>query len=302
METILITGASGLIGSKLTPLLQQKGYRVIHMSRTIPKNAAVETFLWDVHKQIIDHTAIQQADYLIHLAGANLADKKWTTSQKKEIIDSRVESLHLLFKSIQKTNRQLKGFICSSATGIYGAVTSETIFRESDLPAEDFLGITCKLWEGAAETIAKLDIRTVKLRTGVVLSEKGGALEKIAKPVRFLVGAPFGTGKQYFPWIHIDDLCAIYIKALEDYSMNGPYNAVAPEHVTNKIFIKTIASVLHKPLIMPAIPAFLLKLIFGEMAVTILEGSRVSCKKIEAAGFAFEYKTLEKAVTHLLPS
>lgn len=300
METILITGASGLIGSKLTPLLQQKGYRVIHLSRSIPEKAGVETFLWDVQKQTIDNESVQQADYIIHLAGANIADERWTTSRKKEIIDSRVDSAHLLFKSIQMTNTTIKAFISASAVGIYGAITSEKIFTESELPAEDFLGITCKLWEGAAETIAKLEIRTVKLRTGIVLSEKGGALEKMAKPIRFFAGAPLGSGKQYMPWIHIDDLCDMYIKAIEDHSMFGAYNAVAPEHITNTALTKAIAGRLHRPLIMPNIPAFLLKLIFGELAIAVLEGSRVSCKKIEDAGFIFKYNQVHKALENLL--
>ncbi|HSH65051.1 MAG TPA: NAD-dependent epimerase/dehydratase family protein, partial [Bacteroidia bacterium] len=157
METVLITGASGLIGSSLTPLLKKRGYRVTHLSRSIPENAMVETFIWDVRNQTIDIQAIEEADYIIHLAGAGIADKKWTTSRKKEIIDSRVESTHLIFKTLQKANKRLKGFVSASAIGIYGAVTSEKIFSETDTPATDFLGVTCKLWEGAAETIAKLD-------------------------------------------------------------------------------------------------------------------------------------------------
>lgn len=300
METILITGASGLIGQKLTPLFLRKGYRVIHLSRTLPARPAVETFLWDVQKQTIDNDAIQQADYIIHLAGANISDKRWTASRKKEIIDSRVDSLHLLFKSIQRTNKQLKAFVSASATGIYGALTTEKIFSEGDPPAEDFLGTTCKLWEGAAETIAKLEIRTVKLRTGIVLSENGGALEKMVKPVKLFVGAPLGSGKQYFPWIHIDDLCEIYLKAIEDNSLYGPYNAVAPEHITNKAFTEHIAHLLKRPLILPNVPSFLLKLAVGELAIAVLEGSRVSCKRIEESGFIFTYNTVDKALRHLL--
>ena len=301
METVLITGANGLIGKRLTFLLQQKGYRVIHLSRNLPKTSAVETFLWDVNKQTIDEKAIREADYIIHLAGAGIADKKWTKKWKKEIIDSRVESIHLLFKAIQKTNTTIKAFISASGAGIYGATTSENIFTETDLPATDFLGITCKLWEGAAETISRLNIRTVKLRTGIVLSRNGGALEKMARPVKLFVGSPLGSGKQYIPWIHLDDLCAIYIQAMEDTSMQGAYNAVAPEHVTNEGFTTLIAKALHRPLVMPNVPAFLLQWILGEMSVTVLNGSRVSCKKLEAAGFVFRYKTLDSAFKSLFP-
>lgn len=301
METVLITGASGLIGKRLTFLLQQRGYRVIHVSRNLPKTTAIETFLWDVHKQTIDAKAIQEADYIIHLAGAGIADKKWTQKWKKEIIDSRVESIHLLFKAIQKTNKNIKAFISASGTGIYGAITSETIFTETDLPATDFLGITCKLWEGAAETISRLNIRTVKIRTGIVLSSNGGAIEKMAKPVKLFVGSPLGSGNQYIPWIHLDDLCAIYIKAIEDVTIQGAYNAVAPEHVTNEHFTIQMAKTLHRPLLMPNVPAFLLRWILGEMAVAILNGSRVSCKKLENAGFVFQYNTLNSAFKSLFP-
>lgn len=299
METVLITGASGLIGTHLSPLLQRKGYRVIHLSREIPLKSTFETFQWDVHEQTIDEKAIEQADYIIHLAGAGIADKKWTGLRKKEIIDSRVESIHLLFKTIQKTNATIKCFVSASGIGIYGATTSEIIFSETDSPANDFLGITCKLWEGAAEIIAKLNIRTVKLRTGIVLSEKGGALAKMAKPIHLFVGSPLGSGKQYMPWIHLDDLCEIYMQAIEDVSMNGPYNAVAPEHITNDYFTRMLAKALKRPLMMPNVPAFLLKFILGEMSAAVLNGSRVSCKKLEATGFTFQYDTLNKALKNL---
>lgn len=302
MKTVLITGASGLIGTHLTPLLQQKGYRVIHLNRSIPKEPTMETYLWDVHKQTIDERAVKEADYIIHLAGAGIADKNWTTERKKEIIDSRTESIHLLFKTIQQANTSLKGFISSSAVGIYGAVTSEKIYSETDLPAADFLGITCKLWEGAAETIAKLGIRVVKIRTGVVLSAKDGALNKMAAPIRFFIGSPLGTGKQYIPWIHIDDICNIYLKAIEDEKMQGAYNAVAPEHITNKQLTKAIARTVHRPLLMPNVPSFLLNLLFGEMSDVVLKGSRISCKKIQEQGFVFKYDQLDAALKNLLPT
>jgi uncharacterized protein (TIGR01777 family) len=302
METVLMTGASGLIGTHLTPLLQQKGYRVIHLNRSISKGSTVATYLWDVHKQLIDERAVKEADYIIHLAGAGIADKNWTGERKKEIIDSRTEGIHLLSKTIQQTNTTLKGFISSSAVGIYGAVTTEKIYSETDLAAPDFLGITCKLWEGAAEMIAKLDIRVCKIRTGVVLSEKNGALKKMATPIRFFIGSPLGTGKQYVPWIHIDDLCNIYLKAIEDEKMQSVYNAVAPEHVTNEELTRAIARALHRPLLMPNVPSFLLNILFGEMSVVVLKGSRVSCKKIQDEGFAFKYNKLDDALNNLFSS
>lgn len=299
METVLITGASGLIGNRLTSLLQKRGYRVTHLSRKITGKSTVETFQWDVKKQTIDERAVEEADYIVHLAGAGIADKKWTASRKKEIIDSRTEGIHLLFKTIQKTHTTIKCFVSASGIGIYGAATREHIFTETDLPATDFLGITCKLWEGAAETIAKLGIRTVKLRTGIVLSEKGGALPKMAKPIQLFVGSPLGSGQQYMPWIHLDDVCAIYIKAIEDESMSGPYNAVAPEHTTNACFTHLLANALHRPLIMPNVPSFLLKFILGEMSIAVLQGSRASCNKLVSTGYLFKYDTLRKAMKQL---
>jgi uncharacterized protein (TIGR01777 family) len=300
MKTVLITGASGLIGTHLTPLLQQKGYRVTHLSRSSPKKSNIETYLWDVRKQTIDERAVKEADYIIHLAGAGIADKKWTKERKKEIIDSRIESTLLLFKIIQQTNTSLKGFISSSAAGIYGAITTEKIYSESDPAAADFLGITCKLWEEAADAISKLNVRVLKIRTGVVLSEKGGALKRMTKPIRFFAGSPLGDGKQYVPWVHLDDICNIYLKAIEDETMQGAYNAVAPEYVTNKELTQAIAYMLHRPLLMPNVPVFLLKILFGEMAVVVLTGSRISCKKLEAAGFVFKYNQLDQALKNLL--
>lgn len=299
METVLITGASGLVGQHLTPLLQQKGYRVVHLSRSVPEKAGVETFKWDVHKQEIDARAVEQADYIIHLAGAAIADKEWSNERKKEIIGSRVESTHLLFKALLHTPKKLKGFVSASAIGYYGAVFSERIYTETDPAGTDFVAITCKFWEGAAETVAKLGIRVVKIRTGIVLSTQGGALPKMAKPVKFFIGSSLGTGKQYVPWIHIEDLCSIYLKAIEDPSMHGPYNAVAPEGVTNKDFIRSLAKVLHRPLILPPVPAFLINFIFGELAQLVLKGSRVSCQKIENAGYHFKFKTLFSALANL---
>ncbi|HET6226068.1 MAG TPA: TIGR01777 family oxidoreductase [Bacteroidia bacterium] len=299
METILITGASGLIGTHLTVQLKEKGYRVIHLSRSAAKKSDVETFEWNVEKQTIDEQAVKEADYIIHLAGEGITHHRWSETQKKEIIDSRVKSIELLFNTLQKTNKALKGFVSASGVGIYGGITTEKIYTEKDSPYSDFLGMVCKKWEEAATSISQLGIRVVKFRTGVVLWKDGGALKKIAMPVKFYVGSPLGSGRQYVPWIHLDDICGLYIKAIEDTQMQGAYNAVAPEHVTNKTLTKMIARVLHRPLIMPNVPGFILKMFLGKMAVVVLEGSRVSNKKIEHAGYRFKFPTLNSALNHL---
>jgi hypothetical protein len=299
METILITGASGLIGKHLTVLLKEKGYRVIHLSRSASKKNDTETFVWNIHKQTIDEQAVIQADHIIHLAGDGITHHRWSEAQKKEIIDSRVESIHLLYKTLQKTNKTLKSFVSASGIGIYGGITTQKIYSETDPPATDFLGTACEKWEDAATSISQLGIRVVKLRTGIVLWKNGGALKKIAMPVKFFIGSPLGSGQQYMPWIHLDDICAMYLKALEDTKLHGPYNAIAPEHITNNSLTKMIAHVLHRPLFLPNVPGAILKLLLGEMAVVVLEGSRASSKKIQEAGFEFKYPTVKGALKEL---
>lgn len=300
MQTILITGASGLIGTHLTPMLQSKGYRVIHLSRAAGNKNGIETFTWNVGKKIIDDKAVEQADYIIHLAGAGIADKKWTEERKKEIIGSRTDSTRLLFESLKRSNKKLDAFISASAIGYYGAVTSEKIFTEEDPAENDFMGTCCKLWEESVEPVTALGMRTVKIRVGIVLANDGGALPKMAAPVKFGIGSALGTGKQYTPWIHIDDICGIFIKAIEDENMHGVYNGVAPGPVTNYDLTKAIAKVLHKPFFMPNVPVFVLKVLFGKMTAMFLEGSRVSSAKTEIAGYVFKFRKMEDALADLL--
>jgi uncharacterized protein (TIGR01777 family) len=296
METVLITGGTGLICNQLTFLLKSKGYEVIHLSRNISKKQHAPTYLWDVEKKTIDAQAIEKADYIIHLAGAGIGDKRWTTKRKKEIINSRINSANLLFEAIKNSNKKIKAFVSSSSFGFYGAITTSTIFFEQDKAANDFLGHTCKLWENSTLPISEMGIRTVIIRTGVVLGKNASALEKIMVPVKLGIGSPIGDGKQYMPWIHLDDICGIYLKAIKDNQMTGIYNAVAPEHITNAIFMKTVADVLKKPFIFPNVPAFIIKLIVGEMSVIVLKGSKVSPQKIMAAGFKFKFTTVKNAL------
>lgn len=300
MEKVLITGGSGIVGKHLSHKLQERGYSVAILSRAKMQTAGVMVYIWNLNNSEIEEKAINNVDYIIHLAGANIGEKRWTKARKRLIVDSRVKTAELILKKVKEQNEGLKAFISASAIGYYGSITSDKIFKETDLPSNDFLGNTCKEWEDILDRFKELKIRTVKIRTGVVLTEKKGALSKIIVPVRIGLGSAIGSGKQYMPWIHIDDLCEIYIKAIEDKQMNGAYNAVAPDHKTNKDFTKILASVLNKPFWFTKIPSSLMKLIFGEMSVLLLKGSRVSADKILEAGYKFQFPDLKSALTNLI--
>ena len=277
MKKVLITGGTGLIGKRLSFLLASKGYEVSVLSRSKSPESKYTTFVWNVKDQFIEEEAFKDLDYIIHLAGAGIADKKWSEKRKKEIIDSRVQSTNLLYNTSKRLKTPLKAFISASATGYYGSVTTATIFTETDQPANDFLGKVCRLWEESIFQFKNDKTRTVALRTGIVLSNDGGALKKMKTPLV----TPLGDGKQYMPWIHIDDLCEIYIKAIEDEDFEGAYNAIAPEHITNYSFSKAIAKTFKIPFLPIGAPSFILKIVFGKMATIILNGSRVSTGKIE---------------------
>lgn len=300
MEKVLITGGSGIVGRHLSHKLQERGYSVAILSRAKMQTAGVMVYTWNLNNSEIEEKAINNVDYIIHLAGANIGEKRWTKARKQLIVDSRVKTAELIFKKVKEQNKGLKAFISASAIGYYGTITSDIIFKETDLPSDDFLGNTCKEWEDIVDRFKELKIRTVKIRTGVVLTEKKGALSKIITPVKMGIASAIGSGEQYLPWIHIDDLCEIYIKAIEDKQMNGAYNAVAPDYKTNKDFTKILASVLNKPFWFPKIPASLMKLIFGEMSVLLLKGSRVSADKILEAGYKFQFPDLKSALTNLI--
>ena len=300
MGNVLISGGNGLVGRRLSEMLVDKGYRVIILSRNPDRSSIYQNYFWDPDRNLIDSKAITEADYIVHLAGENLGEKRWSTRRKKQIIDSRVKTGELLFNKAKETDGRLKAFISASAIGYYGSVTSERIFTESDPPAADFAAEVCRLWEKEALKFADAGVRTVIIRTGIVLSAKGGALEKLVLVARFGVGSPIGSGNQYLPWIHIEDLCNIYVKAIEENTMSGIYNAVAPESNTNRDFTKLIASMLHRPYIAPPVPEFVMKLLYGEMASMLLEGSRVSPDKLKQSGFNFMFPDLRNALADLL--
>lgn len=297
-KRILITGASGLIGKTLTQALLGKGYDVRHLSRN-KKNEGIPTYIWDVQSGMIDQEALKGSDVIIHLAGENVASQRWTAQRKKEILESRTRSTRLLFNALKSTNHAVSTFVSASAVGYYG-FQGDHVFFESHPPGNDFLAKVVKAWEDEAVHIESLGVRTVRLRIGVVLSNKGGALVPIVKSVKAMVGAPLGTGSQWMSWIHIDDLCEMFIKAIEDPNMAGAYNAVAPNPVTNRTLTQAVGEVLGKPLLLPNVPAFVLKAMFGEMSEIVLNGSRVSSAKVEQAGFTFKFPDIHEALRDLL--
>jgi len=300
MENVLITGGTGLIGRHLSKRLKDSGYSVALLSRKPASNSGLKVYTWDPDSGAIDPEAISTADYIIHLAGAGLGDRRWSEKRKKEILDSRILSARLITTRLKETGRRPKAFISASGTGYYGSATSEQIFNESDESGADFIGEVCRRWEEAAGEAGKIGIRTVIIRTGIVLTKRGGALPRMALPARFGIGSPLGNGRQYVPWIHVDDLCGIYIKAMGDQRMSGPYNATAPEHINNSRLMETISGVMGRPFFFPAIPSFIFKILYGEMASILLNGSRVSAEKIIESGYVFSYSDLESALRNLL--
>lgn len=298
--TVLITGGSGLIGRYLTSLLLGEGYTVSHLSRKQDQFGRVRVFRWDPGRGILDPSALEGVDYIIHLAGANIGERRWTKARKAEIINSRVESAKLLHRVVNENGISLRAYISASATGYYGAVTSEHIYTEDDSPADDFLGTTCRLWEDAAALFSGSGIRTVKIRTGVVMEKNDSALKRMMVPARFGLFPVVAGGKQYMPWIHISDLCNIYLKALEDSSMTGAYNAVAPEHITHREFMSALASAMGKRGFYPPVPAFLLRAVLGQMADVVVKGSRVSSGKIMSEGFSFRYPGINGALENIM--
>jgi uncharacterized protein (TIGR01777 family) len=303
MQTVLITGGTGLVGKALTSLLIKKGYKVIILTRKINSNnledSNISYALWDIKKQLIDNEAIAKADYIIHLAGAGVMDKEWTEEYKKEIISSRIDSATLITNSLKNNTNKVKAVISASAIGWYKA--SDTVHTE-DEPADDsFLGQTCKLWEDSVATILQLNKRLVTLRIGIVLSKDGGALKEFITPLQFGVAAILGTGQQMISWITVDDLCRLFLFAIENEKIKGVYNAVAPNPVTNKMLTLTLAKKMKRNFYLPIhVPTFILKTMLGGRSIEILKSTNASCQKIISAGFNFLHPNIENALEDIL--
>lgn len=304
MATILITGGTGLTGRALTEALLKKGHQLIILSRRIPEVPVQHDLsyaLWDVNKQSIDEQAVLSADYIVHLAGAGVVEKKWTEAYKKEIVDSRTNSSRLLIDTLKKYPNKVKAVISASAIGWYGADTGHGAFTETDSPDKSFLGDTCRLWEESIEPVTQLGKRLVKFRIGIVLSNEGGALAEFKKPLQVGVAAILGNGKQMISWIHIDDLVNMYIHAIENEALTGSYNAVSPLPVNNSTLTLTLAKAMNPKFFIPIhVPPFLLKLVMGQRSIEILKSAIVSCKKIRETGFDFLYPSIEAAIANLV--
>ncbi len=308
METILLTGGTGMIGTHLQNFLIEKGYSVIVLVRNETKikssNKNISYAKWNVENEEIDKDAIAIADYIIHLAGANVAEKRWTDKRKKEIVESRTKSGALLVKSLKEIPNKIKAVISASAIGWYGADTNESKqhgFKEDAPAADDFLGNTVKLWEESIHPAEKLYKRLCIFRFGIVLSHSGGALEAFKKPLKFGTAAILGNGKQIISWIHIDDLCRLLLFAIEHENISGVYNAVAPKPVTNKQLTLTLAKQMRGKFYMPVhVPAFALKILLGELSIEVLKSATVNDEKIRKAKFDFLFADIEAALKDLV--
>ena len=299
-ERVLITGGSGLIGRRLTALLAQQGYEVAWLGRGEPQQSTVPVFRWNPSEHTIDRAAIEWADHVVHLAGAGVADRRWTARRRQVILASRVQGTRLLAQAIADTADRPSSVIAASAIGRYGVNTGDRWVEETDPVGSDFLADVVRRWESELNPIADLGVRCVTIRIGIVLSRAGGALPKIAAPFAAGLGARLGSGRQYMSWIHIDDLCGMIITALGNRAWSGPYNGVAPDPVTNAVFSRVLAQALGKATVLPPVPAFVLQIAMGEMAGIVLGGVRASSKKAVAAGATFGYATLQDALRDLV--
>ncbi len=293
-KSVLITGGTGLVGSALIPKLKAKGYSVSILSRS--QSMVDKTYIWDYKKEYLDPLAFEGVDTIVHLAGAGVADKKWTPERKDEIYNSRTKTSLLLHNELKKRDHQVKAFIAASAIGLYGSDTGKKIINEDAPVGQDFLAHVTDAWDTSTRKIKELGIRLAQVRIGVVLSEKGGALKELLKPP---VSAPLGKGDQYMSWIHIDDLCGMIIYAIETPEISGAYNAVGPKPFTNRDFTKVAAKVFKKPYLPIPVPSVILKLMLGEMSAIVLGGSRISSEKIQKAGFQFSFPKLREALEDL---
>lgn len=296
MDRILITGATGLIGRALVQRLVERGLKVNTLGRKYQPQNGVRSYVWDVVRGTMDPEALAGVRHIVHLAGAGVADQRWTDQRKREIVASRTDSTKLLYDTCVASGVIPATFVSASGINYYGTATSSHIYKEDDPCGTDFLAQVCVQWEAAADRFADLGTRVAKLRTGVVLSPDSGALPTMARPVRLGIGAAIGTGLQWMPWVHIDDAVRAYQHALLDPTVKGAYNLCAPEHVTNTQFTRQLALSMHRLLLLPKVPAAALRLAMGEMADMVTEGSRADGTKLAATGFSYRYTTVRQAL------
>jgi uncharacterized protein (TIGR01777 family) len=292
-QTILLAGGTGLIGSRLAPMLREKGHTVRILSRR-PRRPG--EFAWDLEKRSLDPAALEGVDAIVNLAGENLADGRWTAARKRRIVASRVDSARLLAAAVEKLDPRPQTYLSASGIGYYGDA-GDRLLRETDEPVgEGFVIDVCRAWEQGAQRLATLGLRTVIFRIGLVLAAEGGALPELARPLRFGAGTFFADGQAWYSWIHRDDLCRAMIWALENPAVRGVYNAVAPEPARNRDFVIALARAMDRRVVPAPVPAFALRLALGQMADTVLASLRVSNEKIREAGFEFQHPELSEAL------
>lgn len=297
-KVILITGANGMLAQHLGAFLASE-YTLRFLTRHVKQS---NDYLWNIEQGYIDPKALQNLHGIIHLAGAPIANKRWTKKRKELIVSSRVASAELILDQLIAHELCIDTFISASATGYYGATTSTAILTEESPSGTDFLSEVCQQWENVAHAFKthKVANNISIVRLGVILSKKGGILNKLVPSIRYGLGAAIGTGEQFIPWIHIQDLSGIFEFLLRHPELSGSYNAVAPDHATNYMFTAKIAKQLHKKIRLPNIPKFVLRWWFGEANVLITEGTRIASKKIQQQGFRFNYKHLDDALNDVL--
>ncbi|MCL6523316.1 MAG: TIGR01777 family oxidoreductase [Thermoflavifilum sp.] len=301
MSTVLLTGGTGLIGRALIKVLQQRGYHLKILTRqaNLSIGDGVEYLAWDPLQDKLPLAALDDVDYLIHLAGANVAEKRWTAARKRELLESRIYTVDLLWKAFADRGHRLKAVVSASAIGYYDA-RQDRWFQETDPPGEDFLAQTCVAWEAHVQRFQELASRVVMLRTGIVLSQEGGFIEPFLQALRWGVAPILGSGTQWISWIHIHDLCRLYANSLITEHMLGPYNAVAPQPVQQKELILTLARMIKKQFFVPIyVPSWSLKLMLGEMSVEVLKSLRVSAEKVQAIPFQFSFPEIGEALNDL---
>ncbi len=299
MATILIGGGSGLVGRHLSELLTKQGHRVSHLSRQRGHSYPYPRFYWNIDQQTIDPAALENIDVVINLAGAGIADARWSASRKKQLISSRVMSTQLLRKALEGMAEPPKTFISASAVGYYGDRGDEWL-PETAEPGDGFLADCCRAWEAAAAEVANTGLRTVIFRIGLVLAKDGGALARLRLPLKLGMAPHFGTGQQYYPWVHIHDLCRLMTRAITDEQMRGVFNAAGPEPVTHRTFMQALVQVTGRRSLVFGVPAFVLRLMMGEMADVVLSSNRVSVDKLQQSGFKFHYTGLPEALRAVL--
>ena len=297
---ILITGATGLIGLKLAQRLMNEGHSVVALSRSKERGAklGLETFAWQPERELPPAEALEGVDVVVHLAGEHIATDRWSDAQKKKILDSRVRSTKNLVEGIEAMKIRPKGFVCASATGFYGNRGDEILTEES-APGNDFLSKVCVEWEAAAASARPLGLRVAHVRIGVVLALESGALQQMLPVFKLGIGGSLGDGKQWFPWIHVDDTAGIFHHAIMNDTVQGVINAVAPNSVTNAEFTSELASALHRPAFF-FVPEFALNLALGEMAGMLVSSFRAVPKVALATGYEFKFSTLKAALKSLI--